>query len=40
MHMAWGTGFLTSPRKLHRKTDTGVGQPATAQESPAAAGRE
>src|SRR5690348_3207918 len=30
MHMALGTGFLTSPRKLHRKTDAGVGQPATA----------
>ena len=40
MHMAWGTGFLASPRKLHRKTDTGVGQPAAAKESPAAAGRE
>ena len=40
MHMAWGSGFLTSPRTLHRKPDTGVGQPATTTESPAAAGRE
>jgi succinoglycan biosynthesis protein ExoA len=40
MHMAWGTGFLTSPRTLHRETDTRVGQPAAATESPAAAGRE
>lgn len=40
MHMAWGTGFLTSPRKLHREADTRVGQPAAATESPAAAGRE
>jgi Glycosyl transferase family 2 len=40
MHMAWGTGFLTSPRRLHRKSDTRVGQPAPATESPAAAGRE
>jgi succinoglycan biosynthesis protein ExoA len=40
MHMAWGTGFLTSPRRLHRESDIGVGQPAAATESPAAAGRE
>jgi len=40
MHMAWGTGFLTSPRDLHRKSDTRVGQPAAAAETPAAAGRE
>jgi succinoglycan biosynthesis protein ExoA len=40
MHMAWGTGFLTSPRHLHRESDTRVGQPAPATESPAAAGRE
>jgi succinoglycan biosynthesis protein ExoA len=40
MHMAWGSGFLTSPRSLHRKADTRVGQPAAATESPAAAGRE
>jgi hypothetical protein len=45
MHMAWGSGFLTSPRNLHRKTsagkpDTRVGQSAASTESPAAAGRE
>jgi hypothetical protein len=40
MHMAWGTGFLTSPRKLHRQPDTHVGQPAASTESTAAAGRE
>ena len=40
MHMAWGTGFLTSPRRLHRKSDTRVGQPDAATESPAAAGAE
>jgi GT2 family glycosyltransferase len=44
MHLAWGSGFLTSPRHLHResaaKSDTGVGQPAAGAESPAAAGRE
>jgi succinoglycan biosynthesis protein ExoA len=45
MHLAWGTGFLTSPRRLHRQpengeSDTRVGQPAPATESPAAAGRE
>jgi hypothetical protein len=40
MHMAWGTGFLTSPHKLHRQPDTHVGQPAASTESTAAAGRE
>jgi succinoglycan biosynthesis protein ExoA len=40
MHMAWGTGFLSSPRHLHRESDARVGQPAAATESPAAAGRE
>jgi len=40
MHMAWGAGFLTSPRGLHRKPDTGVGQPDAAAESAAAAGAE
>jgi len=40
MHLAWGTGFLTSPRKLHRQPDTRVGQPAASTESPAPAGRE
>ena len=40
MHMAWGTGFLTSPRRLHRKSDTCVGQPDAATESAAAAGAE
>ena len=40
MHMAWGTGFLTSPRGLHRKPDAGVGQPDAATESAAAAGAE
>ena len=40
MHMAWGTGFLTSPRNLHRKSDMGVGQLGATTERPAAAGRE
>jgi succinoglycan biosynthesis protein ExoA len=40
MHMAWGAGFLTSPRRLHRKSDARVGQPDAATESPAAAGAE
>ena len=40
MHMAWGTGFLTSPRGVHRKPDARVGQPDAATESPAAAGAE
>jgi succinoglycan biosynthesis protein ExoA len=40
MHMAWGAGFLTSPRRLHRKPDARVGQPDAATESAAAAGAE
>jgi succinoglycan biosynthesis protein ExoA len=42
MHMAWGTGFLTSPRGLHakRQPDAHVGQPAASKENSAAAGRE
>ena len=40
MHMAWGAGFLTSPRGLHRKSDARVGQPGAATESAAAAGAE
>jgi len=40
MHMAWGAGFLTSPRRLHRKSDARVGQPDTATESAAASGAE
>jgi succinoglycan biosynthesis protein ExoA len=40
MHMAWGAGFLTSPRGLHRKSDTRVGQPDAATESAAPAGAE
>ena len=42
MHMAWGAGFLTSPRRLHtpRQPDARVGQPAANQENSAAAGRE
>jgi succinoglycan biosynthesis protein ExoA len=40
MHMAWGAGFLTSPRGLHRKSDARVGQPDAATESAAAAGAE
>ena len=40
MHMAWGTGFLTSPRGLHRKPDARVGQPGATTESAAAAGAE
>jgi hypothetical protein len=40
MHMAWGTGFLSCPPKLHRQPDARVGQPAASTESPAAAGRE
>jgi succinoglycan biosynthesis protein ExoA len=43
MHMAWGTGFLTSPPRLHqahtrRQPDARVGQPDAAQENTAAAG--
>ena len=40
MHMAWGAGFLTSPRGLHRKSDAHVGQPGAATESAAPAGAE
>ncbi len=40
MHMAWGSGFLTSPRGLHRKSDARVGQQDAAKESAAAAGAE
>jgi GT2 family glycosyltransferase len=40
MHMAWGAGFLTSPRGLHRKSDARVGQPDAATESAASAGAE
>jgi succinoglycan biosynthesis protein ExoA len=40
MHMAWGTGFLTSPRGLHRKSDARVGQPDSATGSAAPAGAE
>ena len=40
MHMAWGAGFLTSPRGLHRKSDTGVGQSDAATKNAAAAGAE
>jgi len=40
MHMAWGAGFLTSPRGLHRKPDARVGQPDAATESAAPAGAE
>jgi GT2 family glycosyltransferase len=40
MHMAWGAGFLTSPRRLHRKSDARVGQPDAATESAAASGAE
>jgi succinoglycan biosynthesis protein ExoA len=40
MHMAWGAGFLTSPRWLHRKSDARVGQPDAATESAAPAGAE
>jgi succinoglycan biosynthesis protein ExoA len=44
MHMCWGSGFLTSSRKLHRRrgreADTSVGQRAAAGEPEAVAGRE
>jgi len=40
MHMAWGAGFLTSPRGLHPKSDARVGQPDATTESAAAAGAE
>ena len=40
MHMAWGAGFLSSPRGLHRKSDARVGQPDSASENAAPAGAE
>ncbi len=40
MHMAWGAGFLSSPRGLHRKSDARVGQPDSATENAAPAGAE
>jgi hypothetical protein len=40
MHMAWGAGFLSSPRGLHRKSDARVGQPDAATENAAPAGAE
>ena len=44
MHVCWGAGFLTSPRRLHRpsgrESDTRVGQPDAAGERAAASGRE
>ena len=44
MHMCWGAGFLTSPRRLHRprgrESDAHVGQADAAGERAAAAGRE
>jgi len=48
MHLSWGSGFLTSPRRLHRRparesdseSDTRVGQPDEAGDRTATAGRE
>jgi hypothetical protein len=44
MHMSWGSGFLTSPRKLHRgrrrESDARVGQPDAAGDRTAPVGRE
>ncbi len=44
MHMCWGTGFLSSPRKLHRprgpEADIRVGQTEAPGEPSAAVGRE
>jgi len=44
MHLSWGSGFLTSPRRLHRRpgreSDTRVGQPDATGDRTAAAGRE
>ena len=42
MHLAWGTGFLTSPRRLHRgrEGDTRVRSAQKKEEGAAAAGRE
>jgi hypothetical protein len=42
MHMCWGTGFLTSPRRLHRsgKADTRVRSEQKKAEGAAAFGGE
>ena len=42
MHMCWGTGFLTSPRRLHRsgKADTGVRSEEKKAEGAGAVGAE
>jgi len=42
MHMCWGTGFLTSPRRLHRsgEADTGVRSEEKKAEGAAAVGGE
>jgi hypothetical protein len=42
MHMCWGTGFLTSPRRLHRgrEADTRVRSAQKKAEGAATAGRE
>ena len=42
MHMCWGTGFLTSPRRLHRsgEADTGVRSGEKKAEGAAAVGGE
>jgi cellulose synthase/poly-beta-1,6-N-acetylglucosamine synthase-like glycosyltransferase len=44
MHMSWGSGFLTSPRRLHRQrrreSDAHVGQPDAAGDRTAPVGRE
>jgi succinoglycan biosynthesis protein ExoA len=42
MHLGWGTGFLTSPRRLHRgrEADTRVRSARKEEEGAAAAGRE
>ena len=42
MHLCWGTGFLTSPRTLHRsrEADTRVRSAQKKAEGASAAGRE
>jgi hypothetical protein len=44
MHMSWGSGFLTSPRRLHRgrrrESDARVGQPDASGDRTAPVGRE
>jgi hypothetical protein len=49
MHLSWGSGFLTSPRRLHRRrprrrpgreSDARVGQAGPTGDRTAAAGRE